>query len=122
MENNRFKATALTVAALAVSTLPVLIAALSYFPFWISKGGAYAVSGFALILTILAMSPLVKLIKEALKSPSSYMLWLGSFLLFLFLSRIADEMTVISLVGFISNLIGACLFKAAEGFKTEKKE
>ena len=33
------------------------------------------------------------------------------FVLFFVLSKIADEMTVIAFVGFVSNLLGALLFK-----------
>ena len=49
-----------------------------------------------------------------LQSFSSYVMWLLLFLLFLGLSRIADQMTVISFVGFISNLIGSFFFAAAK--------
>ena len=40
-------------------------------------------------------------------------MWLFTFILFYTMSRIADEMTVISLVGAISNAIGAILFRIA---------
>ena len=116
MENNRIKELTFTAAGIAISTLPVLVCALSYFPLWLKRGGAYVVSGFAVILCILALSPLVKFVKDALKSPASYVLWLSAFLLFLLLSRIADEMTVISFVGFVSNLIGAVFFRLSKKY------
>ncbi len=40
-------------------------------------------------------------------------MWFLCFALFFSLSKIADEMTVISFVGFVSNLIGAGVFKLA---------
>ena len=122
MENNKLRALAMNTLGLAISIIPVLVTATSYFPIWARRGGAYVISGFAVILCILALSPLIKFIKEALKSPSSYMLWLMTFLLFLLLSRIADEMTVISFVGFISNLIGAFFFKAAKKYRCKEED
>ena len=50
------------------------------------------------------------------------MLWLVTFVLFMMLSRIANEMTVISFVGFVSNLAGACLFKAAKKYMYKEEE
>jgi hypothetical protein len=41
-------------------------------------------------------------------------MWFIIFVLFLLLSEIADEMTVISATGFIGNCIGALLFKLAD--------
>ena len=46
-------------------------------------------------------------------------MWLIAFILFLSLSRIADEMTVISFVGLISNLIGSLIFKLARRYGKE---
>jgi nicotinamide riboside transporter PnuC len=58
-----------------------------------------------------------------LTSYSSYFLWLILFLLFFALSKIADQMTVISLVGFIGNLLGAiCFFIAKRLNKIRKSE
>lgn len=107
---------------LCVSILPVLIAVLSFFPVWIGRGGAHVVSGFAVLLCVLAFSPLFKSLREALKSPASYVLWFAAFLLFFMLSKVADEMTVISFVGFVSNLIGALFFKLAEKYSEKKEE
>ena len=54
------------------------------------------------------------MIIKATKSASSYLLWLIMFLLFITLSKIGEQMTVISFVGFISNLLGAICFKLAK--------
>jgi hypothetical protein len=43
--------------------------------------------------------------------------WLLIFALFALVRSIADEMTVISFVGFISNSFGAALFKLAGGIR-----
>ena len=62
------------------------------------------------MLLALCIVPLYKMIRKGLMSFSSYMMWLILFVLFFSLSKIGDQMTVISFVGFISNLIGAICF------------
>lgn len=65
-------------------------------------------------MLVICFIPLYKMIIRWLHSFSSYIMWLFLFLLFLGLSRIADQMTVISFVGFVSNLIGSFFFAAAK--------
>ena len=91
-----------------------LIATLSFFPLWVAKGGEVMVSGFTLLLLLLCALPIYRLIKKGISSPSGITLWLILFLLFFALSRIAEQMTVISLVGLIGNLCGGALFKLRE--------
>ena len=96
------------------SVLPPLAAILCYFPVWLDRGGEYVLCGFTAVLIILAFLPLLRLIKRAMASASAHTVWLVIFLLFLLVSRIADEMVVISFVGFIGNLAGAVLYKLGE--------
>ena len=99
--------------ALAISTLPPIIATLTYFPIWKHKGPAAALSGFTLVLLLISAIPLFKHVKRFFESASSVKIWLVLFIIFIILRNIADEMTTISLVGLISNCIGALLFKIA---------
>ena len=115
----KLKHYAITLTALAVSTLPPLFAALSYFPLWKERGALALLSGWALLLALLAAWPIVRFAKEKLKSPAAWFVWLSLFILFSALAAIANEMKVISLIGFISNLIGTFLFKLAESYKSE---
>ena len=108
-------------AAILFSTLPPFIAVITYFPLWKSMGAEYALSGFTLLLLMLSALPLYKAIKSFLKSPSAWTVWLVLFLLFLMLSRIVNQMTVISLAGLLGNLIGAFLFKLARIDKDEEQ-
>lgn len=101
----------LKAAGLGFCIIPPALATLFYFPVWISKGGEFVFSGMALILLIFALLPLWRAISRMLKSPAVYTIWLIAFIVFSSLSRIADEMTVISFVGFISNAVGAVLFR-----------
>ena len=106
----------LKLLATALCVLPVGAAILCYFPLWIADGGEGILPGFTALLLAAAALPLWRLIRRALASAASYTLWLIAFLFFLCLSRIADEMTVISFVGFIGNAAGAILFKIADRF------
>ena len=104
----------LKTAGLALCTLPPIAAILTYFPIWVAKGGETVVSGFTLLLLLVALIPFWRVIKRALTSPASYTVWLIAFIAFFALSNIAKDMTVISFVGFIGNLLGAALWKLAD--------
>ena len=106
-----FKSVLLYLSGLALSCIPVIIATLSYFPIWKSEGGGRVVSGGVLLLCLLAIVPLIRTVKRLIASPAAHTLWFIVFVLFFVLSKIADEMTVIAFVGFVSNLLGAFLFK-----------
>lgn len=104
-----------------VCVCPVCVVILSYFPLWINKADACVLSGLALCLLLIAMIPFYKQITRILKSPSSYVLWFIIFVIFFFLSKIADEMTIISFVGFLSNLVGAIIFKLGAIWEAREK-
>lgn len=107
---------------LAISVIPVAVAILSYFPIWARREDASLLSGVSLVLVAIALVPFYKHVKESLKSPSAPLMWFFLFMTFLILSRIADEMTVISLVGFTTNLIGSLLFKIAKRYGEEERD
>ena len=106
---------------LLISTVPVSIAILSYFPIWAHRGDSSILSGVSLVLIAIASIPFYKHIRNALRSASVPLMWFFSFLVFLLLSRIADEMTVISFVGFVTNVVGALFFKQAKKYSPEVK-
>ena len=117
----RLKELIISFVALLFSTLPPLIATASYFPIWAEKSGTHVISGFALLLTLICISPIFKIIKRAFESPSVTTVWLIVFALFFALSKIAEEMIVISFVGFIGNLIGSLLFRLARKSATKRE-
>lgn len=116
MNNSPLKAALIRFLALLISVGAPLTAVLLYFPVWKRGGAASLVSGFMLFLFILVSVPLFKFMGERLRSAAAPIMWLFVFIVFFSLSRIADEMTVISLIGFISNLIAALLFRVAERY------
>lgn len=98
--------------AVCLSTVPPAAATLSYFPLWREGGRVAVVSGFALVLLLFSFAPLLKLFKKFFKSPTARELWLVLFIVFFALSKIADEMVVISLVGYLGNLLASFIWKA----------
>ena len=73
-------------------------------------------------MLVVSFLPMYKLVSRMIRGYSSYVMWLCLFLLFFSLSRIADQMTVISLVGFIGNLLGEiCIRLARGGGKTDEE-
>lgn len=101
-------------AGMVLCVVPPLVATLSYFPLWAGEG-SQMVSGLALMLCVIAHAPLLRGIRRLLSSPASFTIWGLIFLFFLMTSAIAHEVEVISFIGFISNLLGALLFKLARG-------
>ncbi len=112
----------LSALGLIFSVVPVVVAILLYFPVWTERGGGAVLSGFTLLLFLLALAPLFKTVKAILRSPSSYTMWFIVFIVFFMLSKIADEMTVISFVGFIGNIIGSLFFRAARREERKSKD
>ena len=99
--------------------IPPAIYTVMYFPLWREAGVTSCIAGGGALLLVICAVPLYKLLRRALSSASAYMMWLIAFLIFFGLSRIATEMTVISLVGFLSNLAGAILMRVGEGRTNE---
>ncbi len=119
MLNKPMRSILLKALGLVFCIAPVTACVLTYFPIWREAGKAEMLSGITVLLLAMALVPLFNAVKKILHSPSAYMLWLFSFLLFFMLSKIADEMTVISFVGFVGNLIGAILMKLGRKFENE---
>ena len=104
----------LHILGIIVCVVPPALATLCYFPLWKISGSSHTLAGGCALLLILSARPLFKYTRRLLSSPSSYVSWLLLFLLFFLTEKIAYEMTVISFIGLISNLLGAVLFRIAE--------
>ena len=104
----------LSALGVTVSTVPVAIATLSYFPLWVERSSYATFSGFTLLLLILAATPIVKILKRRFTSPSVTIVWLMLFLVFSMLKSIVYEVTVIAFVGFVSNSLGALIYYLAK--------
>jgi chromate transport protein ChrA len=122
-KSNVFVSLGLHIIGFLLCILPPALCTLNYFPIWREMGYESCIAGGGALLIALCAIPLYKLLRKWLESFSSYIMWLLLFLLFFGMSRIADQMTVISLVGFIGNLLGAiCFFIAKRLNKIRKSE
>lgn len=119
--NAKFANIILHFLGFSLCIVPPLACTLSYFPLWKSVGYEHCLAGGSVLLVVLCFFPLLKFIGRAITSYSSYVAWLLCFVLFFALSRIAEQMTVISMVGFISNLLGALCFKIARRSRDERE-
>ena len=111
----------LRLLGLSLCVIPVTVSILCYFPAWRAAGGEVLLSGVTMLLLALASVPLYKVIRDHLRSPAAYMLWLVAFIIFLSLSKIADEMVVISFTGFVGNALGAVILKLADGGRRNER-
>lgn len=109
-KSNVFVSLGLHIIGFLLCILPPALCTLNYFPIWREMGYESCIAGGGALLIALCAIPLYKLLRKWLESFSSYIMWLLLFLLFFGMSRIADQMTVISFVGFIGNLLGAVCF------------
>ena len=103
-----------SVLGLALCIVPVAVCILKYFPVWTARGGETIFSAITLVLIAVASVPLFSYMKRFLRSPASYTVWFILFVVFFLVSNIANEMVVISFVGFTSNLLGAVCFKISK--------
>ena len=114
--NNPAKRLLFNTLGIGISIIPVAVTIFSYFPLWIAREDASILSGLSLILLGAAIIPLFKYLKQIFRTPSAPVMWLIFFLVFFLLSKIADEVTVISFVGFVTNLLGSLMFKVAKRY------
>lgn len=105
----------LLISGFVLCIVPPAICTLTYFPIWRMSGYASCIAGGTALIITVCFLPLYKFISRVIRSYSSYVMWLCLFLLFFALSKIAEQMTVISLVGFVGNLLGEVCFRLARG-------
>lgn len=104
----------LNTVATVISVVPPVAATLTYFPVWISEGQETAFSGLCVLLLVISTVPLYRLAVQWLKTPSSPLIWLFVLIVFSAAAKIADQVTAIALIGFISNTVGAIIFYVAK--------
>ncbi len=98
-------------AAILLDVGAPLAATMCYFPIWVEKSAEATISGMFIFLALISVVPLFRIIKEKLKSPSAWIIWLILFIVFFALESIVSEVKIIALVGFIANLIGSLIYK-----------
>ena len=114
MRYNAVRSRILFLIGALISACPPILATLLYFPLWQRAGSGASISGISLLLLLIAFTPIMRILKRIFASPSAPLVWFCIFIAFYLLSRIANEVTVIAFVGFISNLIGSFIFNLSK--------
>ena len=97
---------------LALCIVPPSAATILYFPIWSEMGGGRVIAGGGVLLAVIFAMPILKWLGRILHRSTPYVFWTVLFVIFLGLSKIADEMTVITFTGCIGNILGALVFAA----------
>ena len=101
----------------ALCVVPPALAILERFPLWAREGGAPLISGFSLLLLLVAAIPLRRGLQRALRrfleSPSAFTIWGVLWLACEFFGRIAVSLADIALLATLSSLLGAFFFRLA---------
>ena len=105
------KAALLWFFGMAVCTVPAVLATLEHFPIWVAEGGETIVSGLSVIMLVLCALPFKRQIAAYLQSPSAWVVWLCIFIFSSLLGKIICDIASISFVAFVSNFLGAFIFK-----------
>lgn len=103
----------LRLSGVLLCVLPPVISILEYFPLWLGNGRT-ALSAISVLLLLLAAIPLVRVVKNRLRSPSAWMLWLGLWLFMILFRPIAASVETIALISFPTSLAGALCFRIAD--------
>ncbi len=105
----------------AVSTVPALIATLTWFPLFVSRGeGTRTVSLLSCLLIAVALVPLRRAIGSFFRNLTAWKVYLFLFVFFTVTGSIAYEMRCVAAVGLISSVPGSILFALGRG-SGEKK-
>lgn len=99
--------------------VPPLVVTVIKYPLWSASKGA-TLSVVSVILIVLCCIPFKKYIKEVWKNPSAWQMWLFIFLADVILENIAQMTKIISLVGFISSIIGSIMFQLSKRYETRE--
>jgi hypothetical protein len=103
-----------TVLGYLFCLVPPTLAILERFPLWAQEGKAPLLSGFSLLLLLVATIPLrrgiVALFARFLHSPSAFTVWGAIWLFCELFGRISVAVADIALLSTITSLIGAFFF------------
>jgi len=111
---NKTKGRIVMACAIVVDVMPMLIATATQFPVWVMRGSGPTVSGLFVMFALISAVPLIKKIKEMLKSPSIWVVLTILAAFMICLRRIIDEMIIVLVIGAAANFLGAVLYKAGE--------
>ena len=120
--SNKLKGRVIKAVALVFDILPPFIATLTQFPIWIEDSAEATLSGLVVVLAFISFIPLLKHIRNFIKSPSIVVLWLIGFLMLKVMQSIIDQMVIVCFVGLISNAIGMVIYKIGDAVSKKEAE
>ena len=120
--SNRLKGMILCAVAIIIDVGAPLAATCAYFPAWVNRSAGATMSGMFVVLALISAIPIAKWAMAHLTSPSVWMVWGIIFVLFVALESIVHEVKIIALVGLISNLIGAGVYKVGKKLVRAEEE
>ena len=119
--SNEAKSKIIKACGISIDIAAPLIATFSQFPIWIEKSASATVSGDFVLMAFFSCIPLMKHIKNFIKSPSIPIVWLIVFVMLYALNSIIDQMIVVAFVGVISNTIGTFIYKIGDTIEGKDK-
>ena len=119
--SQRSKGKIIQLAAVALDVGAPLVATLTQFPVWIQRSAESTVSGLFVVFALLSAIPLIRYFKDMFRSPSATIIFGLLLIALIGLKDIIDEMIIVSLVGLISNFVGARVYNAGQGFIDKEK-
>lgn len=110
------KSALLTVLGMVLCTVPAMVGVLQYFPLWMDSKEK-SICFFTVVLLLISCIPLWKYLREMLKSPSAWQLYLIIGGLFYVIDSIAGDVAKIFLFATPFSVVGAFLFRLAKKVK-----
>lgn len=113
------KVTLLRIWGYAFCVIPPVLAVLEHFPLWVKEGRTTAFSAMSILLLLLCCIPFRRGIRQCLRSPSPWQMWLILLVLLYFAKNITDGLLAVAAVGFPSSLAGSLFFWRAKKLSCE---
>lgn len=115
------KSRILKASAITIDVAVPAVVTLTQFPVWIEGGSKTTASGLALVLLTISCVPFFKQIKEYMKSPDAWVMWVCIFVAMEMFKAIAEQICIIALFGAAANIIGAVIYTAGKKAETNEQ-
>ena len=110
------------ISAIVLDVGAPLAATVSQFPVWVDRSADATISGLFVLFAFLSIIPFFRQIKAYFKSPSAWTMWCIIFVALVALRAIIDEIIVICVIGAISNVVGAGLYKIGDKYDSSNND
>ena len=108
---NKTKASIIKWTSTGICVGAPFAATLAQFPVWVEQSAEATMSGLFLIFAFFSCVPFIRQIKEYMKSPAAWVLWMIVLVFAIALRAIIDQMVFIAGIGFAANILGMALYR-----------